>query len=63
MYLLTFLGLYYRDASLITLDLVVIGINIPKFRSDNSIIISYKKLLSKIKHITDGRMGGRADWP
>ncbi len=33
--ILTFLGLDYREASLITLYFVVLGIGIPKIRSDN----------------------------
>ncbi len=32
MYILTFLGLDYRDALLITIYFVVIGISIPKIR-------------------------------
>ena len=30
--ILTFLGLFFRDASLITLYLIIIGISIPKIR-------------------------------
>ena len=40
--ILTFLGLYYRDASLITLYLVVIGISITKKSEESD-----KNLLSR----------------
>ena len=43
--ILTFIGLDYRDASLITFYFVVLGIGIQK--SNNQIIISYKNLLLK----------------
>ena len=46
--ILTFLELYYRDAFLITLYLVVIGISITKSR--RWIIKTYKSLLSKSKN-------------
>ena len=37
--ILTFLGLDYRVASLITLYFVVPGINIPKFEIDRTILV------------------------
>ena len=43
--MLTFLGIDYGDASLITLYLDVIGISIPK--SMNRIIVKHRKLLLK----------------
>ena len=46
--ILTFLGLDYRDALLITLYLVVIGISIKKNQT-NWIILTFKNLLSKSK--------------
>ena len=42
--ILTFLGLYYRDASHITLYLVVIGISIPKMHTNN--LVTSIELLS-----------------
>ena len=51
--ILTFLGLDYRDASLITMYFVVLGISIKKNQT-NRIILSHKKMFKKLdikKHV------------
>ena len=62
--ILTFLGLYYRNASLITLYLVVIVISIKKNQM-NWITLTYKNFLFKKvinQHVLNGRTGdGKKD--
>ena len=57
--ILTFLGLDYRDSSLIIVDLVVIGISTPKI---NRIIISHINLLLKKLKINMFKMDLRTFW-
>jgi hypothetical protein len=59
--ILTFLGLVYRDASLITLYLVVIGISLQK-NQKKRIISTYKNLLSKKLKIDMFKMDVRTFW-
>ena len=59
--ILTFLGLYYRDASLITLFFVVLVINIPK-NQINRIILSDKNLFLKKLKINMFKMNVRTFW-
>ena len=59
--ILTFLGLYYRDASLITLFFVVLVINIPK-NQINRIILSDKNLFLKKLKINMFKMNVLTFW-
>ena len=47
--ILTFLGLHYRDASLIALYFIILGISVPN--QINRMILSHKNLLLKSKKI------------
>ena len=52
--MLTYLGLDYRDASLLTLDFVVLGISIPMRCTDERTDLDYRKASLK-KNILKGK--------